>query len=108
MYCQSAGTEQDSGTYYPTAIYDTNGNYIQISYAWGTGAGSGNSSARITGIADPRGTYTFAYNSDAIPHLTSIQNPYIQTAENYTFTTQVTALSSPFDLSAHGSAAVLQ
>src|ERR1039457_5225622 len=81
--CQLGGSEQDLGTLYPTLMEDTNGNQIAIHYAPGAGVGTPDSSARITRIDDARwttgsnGTYTFTYNSDAIPHLTAIANTFI-------------------------------
>ena len=87
--CESAGTEQDSGTYYPTTMEDTNGNQINITYANGLGVSGINSSARITSIEDVRAknpqsvyyTYAFTYNcytiptcGGTIPHLIQITN----------------------------------
>lgn len=85
--CQSAGTEQDGGTLYPTLMEDSNGNQISVAYNAGVGVTATNSSARIQSITDVRGTptYTFTYTQDFIPHLASIQNN-ISTAENYSFT----------------------
>ncbi|HLG96093.1 MAG TPA: RHS repeat-associated core domain-containing protein [Bryobacteraceae bacterium] len=83
----SAGAEQDAGTMYPTLIEDTNGNQIAIAYNSGAGVTWTNSSSRPSTITDVRTTtptYTFTYNTDAIPHLTGISNT-IQTSENYTF-----------------------
>ncbi|HTS46968.1 MAG TPA: RHS repeat-associated core domain-containing protein [Bryobacteraceae bacterium] len=89
MGALSAGTEQDAGTLYPTQIEDSNGNQITLVYNDGDGVTWNNSSSRISTITDVRtgpsqATYTFTYNTDAIPHLTSISN-HIQTSENYTF-----------------------
>ena len=50
----SAGTEEDSGTAYPTLMQDTNGNQILIRYKPGYGASWNNSSARIDQIEDVR------------------------------------------------------
>ncbi|HYL35376.1 MAG TPA: hypothetical protein VEV17_05650, partial [Bryobacteraceae bacterium] len=84
----SSGTEQDSGTMYPTQIEDANGNQINITYNNGDGVTWTNSSSRINTVADVRrggaNTYTFTYTNDTIPHLASISNA-ISTAENYTF-----------------------
>ena len=83
----SAGTEQDAGTMYPTLIEDSNGNQITLVYNDGDGVTWGNSSSRISTVTDVRTTtptYSFSYNTDSIPHLTSISN-HIQTSENYTF-----------------------
>ena len=82
----SAGSEQDAGTLYPTKMQDPNGNFVAIRYKAGIGVTWTNSSARIDEIEDVRattscsgttGTYTsfkFAYNTDVIPHLTSISD----------------------------------
>jgi RHS repeat-associated protein len=99
---------------------DSNGNYLSITYAAGAGSGQGNTSARITVLADSRApqwnaltgftraTWVFTYNGDAIPHLTGIQN-VIQTPENYTFTYLTgQPLLSPFDGTSFGTAAFLQ
>jgi hypothetical protein len=97
--CQLGGSEQDLGTLYPTLMEDTNGNQIAIHYAPGAGVGTPDSSARITRIDDARwttgsnGTYTFTYNSDAIPHLTAIAND-IHTAEKHTSLTRATRRST--------------
>jgi YD repeat-containing protein len=114
MGCASAGTETDAGTRYPTIMQDTNGNQVLIKYQTGAGAPWSDSSARITRIEDVRAkldtsscasqsdpnciyrTYTFTYNTDAIPHLTGITN-HIGTAETYTFSyLSNQSLSSPF------------
>ena len=69
-------------------MQDTNGNQIILHYNTGQGAGWPESSSRIASIEDVRGKgcvdYTFTYNTDEIPHLTSITNT-IGTAEKYTF-----------------------
>jgi RHS repeat-associated protein len=91
--CTAAGTEPDAGTMYPTTIEDSNGNQIQVAYFPGNGVGWNNSSSRIDYILDVRApqlltggvTYQFVYNTDTIPHLTSITN-MIGTPEHYTFT----------------------
>ena len=100
--CQSAGTEQDAGTSYPTLMEDSNGNQINILYNEGVNTTWTNSSSRIQSIADvravgyPASTYNFTYNSDAIPHLTAISNN-IGTAESYSFSVlKNQALESPF------------
>jgi RHS repeat-associated protein len=95
----SAGTEQDAGTYYPTLIEDTNGNQILLTYKSGLGVSYSNSSARIATIEDVRGKgvtdYSFTYNTDPIPHLTTITNG-IGTPENYTLAYLQGALIQPF------------
>jgi hypothetical protein len=98
--CQSAGTEQDAGTAYPTLIEDSNGNEISITYANGVNTTWSNSSSRISTITDVRAsgypTYSFTYNTDAIPHLTGISNT-IGTADTYSFTvTDGQTLYAPF------------
>ena len=88
MGSASSGTEQDSGSVYPSTMQDTNGNQIILHYNTGQGVSWPESSSRIATIEDVRGKgfvdYTFTYNTDAIPHLTSITNT-IGTAEKYTF-----------------------
>ncbi|MCC6540018.1 MAG: hypothetical protein IT162_20890, partial [Bryobacterales bacterium] len=54
MYCASAGTEQDAGTYYPTRVTDSNGNFLYVMYKPGIGQGAANTSARIDTITDIR------------------------------------------------------
>jgi hypothetical protein len=101
MGCISASSEADAGTLYPTTIQDANGNSITITYMGGIGTGGTNSSARPWYIQDSRWTYRgvayeFSYNTDPVPHLTSVTN-YIQTAENYTFSyLENQPLASPF------------
>jgi RHS repeat-associated protein len=102
---QSAGTEEDGGTFYPTLMQDSNGNQVIIRYNSGLGVTWSNSSSRIQQIEDVRAvqvypqvpyTYAFTYNTDSIPHLTGISN-LIQTSENYTFTyTANVPLYSPY------------
>ncbi|MGD1097715.1 MAG: hypothetical protein ABSB35_37725 [Bryobacteraceae bacterium] len=90
--CVSAPGEADQGVMHPTIMEDTNGNQILIRYMQSPGANWPESSARITQIEDVRATnqgssyasYGFTYNSDPVPHLTSIHN-YIGTGEAYTF-----------------------
>ena len=95
----SAGTEQDAGTFYPTFMEDTNGNQVIITYKPGQNVSYSNSSARIATIEDVRGNgntdYTFMYNTDTIPHRTSITNG-ISTPENYTLSYSQAALIQPF------------
>ncbi len=102
--CTSAGTEQDAGTMYPTMIEDSNGNQIDIAYAPGAGVTWINSSARISTIQDARkgvnppsgATFSFGYNNDAIPHLTSIANA-IDSQDSFAFTyNSSVTLESPF------------
>jgi RHS repeat-associated protein len=109
--CISAGSEPDSGVMHPTLIQDTNGNQILIRYQQATGAGWANSSARITQVEDVRATsrgsgvyasYDFTYNTDAIPHLTSITNS-IGTGEAYNFSyTGGQSLVSPINSQSFG------
>ena len=100
--CQSGGTEQDAGSLYPTTMQDTNGNQILVRYASGVASPWANSSARISQIEDVRSyntggaTYFFAYNTDPVPHLTSITNN-VGTGEAYNFAYQANySLNSPF------------
>ena len=106
--CISAATEADSGVMHPTAVEDTNGNLITISYQTAPGASWPNSSARITTISDVRSgsAYTFTYNSDSPPHLTAIRNN-VQTGEAYNFTYSSQSIASPFNSQSFGTAAVL-
>jgi hypothetical protein len=114
MWAQSGGSEEDAGTLYPTAMQDTNGNRIEISYFPGSGTGAWNTSARMEKIKDSRIWYTyihiyqFFYTSDAIPHLTSIQNS-VSSPENYTFSYSGNqTLLSPFTGQTFGAAKFLQ
>lgn len=106
MGAVTSSGEPDAGTRYPTLMQDSNGNRVRVYYQHGSGVTWPDSSARISEIEDVRAilpggynsyrTYTFAYNTDAIPHLTSITN-HIGTSESYTFgylTGQ--SLTSPF------------
>ena len=109
----SALNEPDAGTRYPSLIEDSNGNTIAIQYAQGAGGGAINTSGRITRITDSRATapnasYTFTYNTDPIPHLTTITNS-ISSSENYTLAYAGNqALASPFDQTSFGTATLLQ
>lgn len=104
--CQSVGTEQDAGTLYPTRLVDTNGNEIKLRYQGGLHYGGVNGSARVSEIEDVRAvsvgggvyrTYSFTYNNDLVPHLTSIQAD-IPTNEYYALSyTQNATLSDPFN-----------
>jgi hypothetical protein len=84
-------------------MVDSNGNLILIRYQTGINSAWENSSGRISEIEDVRAvqsgsvyrTYTFSYNADAVPHLTSITN-HIGTAESYTFSYQDQTIYSPF------------
>ena len=70
----------------------------------------GNSSSRISSIADVRSAsaYEFSYNSDAIPHLTTIVNN-IGTSENYNFAyAENYGLTSPYGGQSYGSVALLE
>ncbi len=118
MNCLSGGSEADAGVRYPTRMEDTSGNYIEVAYQTGRNAIYPNSSARVTWIRDLRvdftqwptpTTYTFNYNGDAVPHLTSISNG-VGTAENFTFSyTTAATLYSPFaPQTSFGTAQMLQ
>ena len=131
MGATSSGGEPDSGTMYPTAMEDSNGNQIWIQYAVGAGSSSMNTSARITYILDARpattqaaqqywnnpqiygsylqadSSYVFSYNSDPIPHLISVRNA-LGTAENYDFGyLEGQPLNSPFTGASYGTTALL-
>lgn len=102
MFEQSAGEEEDAGTLYPYIMQDTNGNLLAIEYDAGYGTGLTNTSGRIKTIYDLRAagygpSFTFTYNNDPIPHLTSITN-IVGTGEAYTFGYQANqTLYSPFE-----------
>jgi hypothetical protein len=106
----SAGAEQDAGTQYPTKMWDTNGNWIEVGYAAGAGLGGTNSSARITRIRDTRpevgDTYTFEYSNG---HLSRMRNNIVS-GEDYTFSYSASQpLNSPFTPSmAAGTGVMLQ
>jgi YD repeat-containing protein len=112
----SAGSEQDSGTLYPTVIQDTNPsipntNNLTISYMAGSGLSASNSSSRIYQITDVRGTagptYTFNYTTvSGSPHLNTITNS-IGTGEAYSFGMTTQALVSPFDGTSFGNEVIL-
>jgi len=115
----SSGAEQDAGTRYPTVMQDSNGNQILLRYKTGLGVTWENSSARLDEVEDVRAvscgcaplryrTYSFSYNTDAIPHLNGIAN-YINTSEGYSFTYSAgQTLWSPFSGGgSHGTAQML-
>ena len=119
MGCVSAGSEQDSGTLYPTVIQDTkpsipNTNNITISYMPGSGLSASNTSSRIYQIFDVRApvspansTYTFNYTTvSGAPHLNTIINN-IGTGEAYSFSMTTQALVSPFDGTSFGNEVIL-
>ncbi len=116
FFCTSAGTEPDSGVLHPTQVEDTNGNQVLIRYQQAPGANWTNSSSRITEIEDVRATtrnngvyatYDFTYNTDAVPHLTSITNS-ISTGEAFTFSYDPgIAISSPINGQSFGTTTFL-
>jgi hypothetical protein len=120
MGTTAAGIEQDAGTQYPSLMEDTNGNEIFIRYNAGLGVTWVNSSARIREIEDVRAvwisgtqtyqSYAFTYNTDAIPHLTQINNMIQNASESYTLSyLENQALSSPFTPTvSFGTTALLQ
>ncbi|QOY91470.1 RHS repeat-associated core domain-containing protein [Paludibaculum fermentans] len=92
----------DSGTIYPTAFYDRNGNYIIAGYASGIGTNLADSSGRISWISDVRAnasygkSYDFVYTSTGLPHLTQINNN-VGLGEEYALSYSTSqALKSPF------------
>jgi YD repeat-containing protein len=122
MNVVSSAQEQDAGTQYPSMMEDTNGNQVAIQYAPGIGLpfNATNSSSRITNIFDARtcvygtqgcisvtSTFGFNYNSDPIPHATSMANG-VGSTEYYTFTMAAQSLLDPFASSSFGSVSVLQ
>ncbi|MBL8241703.1 MAG: hypothetical protein JNM66_30030, partial [Bryobacterales bacterium] len=114
--CRASGTEQDTGTLYPTRIVDTNGNETKIRYQLGLHHSAPEScSGRLKAVEDVRAvsvsgeykTYSFSYNNDAIPHLTGIQSHVPGDASNFTFSyTAATSLVEPFTNTATGQTAV--
>ena len=91
MTVQSAPSEPDAGTLYPSVIQDSNGNQIQIQYGAAQG-NAANTCGRITSITDTRATgsnssyvftYTYLNGGDAFPHLTGVSNN-ISSGESYT------------------------
>jgi hypothetical protein len=111
--CTANGTEADAGTLYPTRLVDTNGNEIKLRYQGGLHYGGVNGSARVTEVEDVRSvvvgpvykSYTFTYNNDAIPHLTSIGTHVPGDNSNIRFTYHgSTSLLDPFASANFGSA----
>ena len=109
MGCLSDGAEADAGTRYPMVVQDTNGNQVLIGYKYGKGALWPDTSARIDDIEDVRAkliylggpwgyrTYLFNYNTDATPHLISIDTQ-INDGQSYTFSYSAdVTLKSPFN-----------
>jgi len=113
MNVQSAISEDDAGTLHPSLIQDSNGNRIQLQYAAAKGYTTANTSARITNIMDTRASggsasYTFNYNTDSTPHLTSITNS-LGSPETYGFAYTSQTLQSPFSPpQSFGTATLLQ
>lgn len=119
MEAVSSGAEQDAGTRYPTVMQDSNGNQILIRYKTGVGVTWENSSARLDEIEDVRAvaygfpvkyrTFSFTYNTDAVPHLTGITN-YINTSEGYSFgySAPQTLYSPMWPYASYGTAQMLQ
>ena len=78
---ESASGEPDAGALYPTLIQDRNGNQIIVRYLNGAGSDKEDSSSRIMEIIDARAietesgrkTYSFIYDTEEIPHLTTCQ-----------------------------------
>ena len=95
MGSESASTEPDAGTLYPTLIQDTNGNQLELHYAAAIGRGD-NSSSRLQWVRDHRYPYgggmSVGYNRDPIPHATSLY----ATPMNYEFAYASQPLTSPF------------
>ena len=100
--CQSALGEPDSGTLYPTAMEDTNGNQITVGYE----PGGNNLSGRISFIADSRAvsngnsakTWSFVYNYSLLaPYPLQSISSWIPAAESYNFRLGRMSLYSPFD-----------
>ncbi len=77
----------------------------------GASSGSINSSARIAAIYDPRNgngaSYHFTYNTDSIPHLTSIQPGVYLPGEAWQFSYATATLTDPFAGASYGSIALL-
>jgi len=115
MGCSSSEGENDQGTMYPTLMEDTNGNQVLVTYASGINASWTNSSARVSIIEDVRAhpsgsayvSYSFTYNKDTPPHLTSISNN-IGTGETYSFSYSSQSLYAPFNGASYGTVTALQ
>jgi hypothetical protein len=109
MNVESSGAEQDAGTLYPSLMEDSNGNQIVCTYGPAIGWGGTNTSARITGIADSRGTggntygLGYTYSPGALPHLTGISGPS-GTNENYSLTVALSnsPIQDPFAHASYG------
>jgi RHS repeat-associated protein len=110
----AAGTEADAGTRYATVIQDRNGNQIILRYKPGLNQTQINTSARINEVEDARSPLAtpmwstrFTYNTDSIPHLTTITTN-IGSGQAYTFTyTSGQTLYSPFGGSSFGAVTTL-
>ena len=93
-------------------MQDTNGNQVLVRYNAGNTSPSTNSSARINQIEDVRAgapgasSYLFYYNTDPIPHLTSITG-LAGTGESYNLTYNSYALNSPFGGASFGTTTTL-
>lgn len=122
MGSESAGTEEDSGTLYPTLMEDSNGNQITLTYNAGKNW-YGNSSSRISAIYDVvtatpayggAPTYTFLYDQGAypagdtrnVPHLNFIRGPSASGSANFYYTHNL-PLRSPIDNADFGYATYL-
>jgi len=103
---ESAAGEPDAGTLYPTLIQDRNGNQIVVRYMNGAGSVNENTSSRITEIIDARAvdsesgrkTYSFLYDTGAMPRLLAI-NSHIGNSESWSFSYESQRLTSPFNAS---------
>ena len=101
--CVSGILEPDAGTLYPTRVLDTNGNYVEITYACGVGDSRCNTSSRISELRDVRrnnpttsgSSYSFRYDAGPIPHLAGISS-HVHTNETYDITFESLQLRSPF------------
>jgi len=93
MGCESASTEQDAGTRYPTRIMSSNGNYVNLQYAKGIGRTDFDTSARLLQVSTTNGSVSFNYNTDSIPHLVSTSGGIV--AANLTYDGP-TGLVDPF------------
>jgi hypothetical protein len=111
--CMAAGTEGDAGTLYPTRLVDTNGNEIKLRYQGSVNYGGTNGSARVTAVEDVRAvnigsgvyrTYSFTYNTDALPHLTQIRSDIGDGAAFDFSYSSAHALSAPFVAASYGTA----
>jgi hypothetical protein len=105
MDCISGISEADAGSRYPTRVFDRNGNYVELNYMSVNNGAYINQTSRIWFIYDARSgtgpvtaSYQFTWNSDTVPHLTSVAPQFYSNAEHYAFSYSAdNALIEPFN-----------